>query len=395
LNANNKEKRREKHRKINIKISSLILSIILVCLIILGLFLFFFNYTDKSSIPLFEEIYTVSSELNEIISQVDYTIYDSLFQKGVPEKNISFSKVIPRHQEGYDWDFTELLINLPSGDDAILLEDLIYKRLSDLGPSIKVEKERISDSETVCNVYAQERYTHKIRLIYKEHEKRFQEGLCKIAIVIDDMGYDLDLAIAFMDLDIPLSLSVLPLAPRTVDIVYEANRRGTDLLLHLPMEPKDYPDLNPGTGAVLTNMDERRIRKTINNDIDQVPGIRGVNHHMGSKFTERSDKMKIVLKELKRRNLFYLDSRTTNLTVAYDLAKDMGIPAANKDVFLDNDLSSKAIRFQMERLLGIARYSGVAIGIGHPHKETLDVLKEYEGILKTKFKVVPVAELVK
>jgi polysaccharide deacetylase 2 family uncharacterized protein YibQ len=161
------------------------------------------------------------------------------------------------------------------------------------------------------------------------------------------------------------------------------------------MEPKDYPDLNPGTGAVLTNMDERRIRKTINNDIDQVPGIRGVNHHMGSKFTERSDKMKIVLKELKRRNLFYLDSRTTNLTVAYDLAKDMGIPAANKDVFLDNDLSSKAIRFQMERLLGIARYSGVAIGIGHPHKETLDVLKEYEGILKTKFKVVPVAELVK
>jgi polysaccharide deacetylase 2 family uncharacterized protein YibQ len=395
LNANNKEKRREKHRKINKKISFLILSIILLCLIILGLFLLFFNYTDKSSPLLFEETYAVSSELKEIIGQVDYAIYESLFQKGVPERDISFSKVIPRHQEGYDWDFTELLINLPGVNDVILLEDVIYSRLSELGPPIKVEKKKISDSERVCNVYAHGLYTHKIRLINKGQEKRYQEGPPKIAIVIDDMGYDLDLATAFMDLDLPLSLSVLPLAPRTADIVYEANRRGTELLLHLPMEPKDYPDLDPGPGAVLTNMDERRIRKTINNDIDQIPGIRGVNHHMGSRFTERPDKMKIVLRELKRRNLFYLDSRTTNLTVAYDLAKDMGVPAAKKDVFLDNDLSSKSIRFEMERLLGIARYSGIAIGIGHPHKETLDILKDYEGILRTEFKVVPVSELVK
>jgi polysaccharide deacetylase 2 family uncharacterized protein YibQ len=395
LNANNKEKRREKHRKINKKISFLILSIILLCLIILGLFLLYFNYTDKSSPLLFEETYAVSSELKEIIGQVDYAIYESLFQKGVPERDISFSKVIPRHQEGYDWDFTELLINLPGVNDVILLEDVIYSRLSELGPPIKVEKKKISDSERVCNVYAHGLYTHKIRLINKGQEKRYQEGPPKIAIVIDDMGYDLDLATAFMDLDLPLSLSVLPLAPRTADIVYEANRRGTELLLHLPMEPKDYPDLDPGPGTVLTNMDERGIRKTINNDIDQIPGIRGVNHHMGSRFTERPDKMKIVLRELKRRNLFYLDSRTTNLTVAYDLAKDMGVPAAKKDVFLDNDLSSKSIRFEMERLLGIARYSGIAIGIGHPHKETLDILKDYEGILRTEFKVVPVSELVK
>jgi hypothetical protein len=90
-----------------------------------------------------------------------------------------------------------------------------------------------------------------------------------------------------------------------------------------------------------------------------------------------------------------LDSRTTNLTVAYDLAKDMDVPAAKKNVFLDNDLSSKTIKIQMERLLGIARYSGFAIGIGHPHKETLDVIKDYEGILKTEFKVVPVSELTK
>jgi hypothetical protein len=382
LNANNKKKK-----------FPLLFLILLGCLTTLGLFLYFSNSVSKSSSPVYEEIYAVSSDLNEKISQIDHTIYDSLFERGIEEKDVSFSMVIPRHEKDYDWDFTELLIKLPNSDYAISLEDIIYDRLSKLKPSVKVDKEKISDSEIVCNVYALGLYTHRIKLIYKEQEKIIHEGLPRIAIVIDDIGYDRDLAIAFMDLDLPLSLSILPSAPHTVDIVNEANRRGTELLLHLPMEPKDYPNLNPGQGALLTNMDEERIKKIFSDDIAQVPGLRGVNHHMGSYFTERYDKMKIVLSEVKKRNLFYLDSRTTNRTVAFDLAKDMGVPAAKKSLFLDNDLSSKAIKLQMERLFGIARYSGIAVGIGHPHKETLQVLQEYINQLKTDFKVVPVSEL--
>lgn len=382
MNANNKKKK-----------FPLLFLILLGCLTTLGLFLYFSNSVSKSSSPVYEEIYAVSSDLNEKISQIDHTIYDSLFERGIEEKDVSFSMVIPRHEKDYDWDFTELLIKLPNSDYAISLEDIIYDRLSKLKPSVKVDKEKISDSEIVCNVYALGLYTHRIKLIYKEQEKIIHEGLPRIAIVIDDIGYDRDLAIAFMDLDLPLSLSILPSAPHTVDIVNEANRRGTELLLHLPMEPKDYPNLNPGQGALLTNMDEERIKKIFSDDIAQVPGLRGVNHHMGSYFTERYDKMKIVLSEVKKRNLFYLDSRTTNRTVAFDLAKDMGVPAAKKSLFLDNDLSSKAIKLQMERLFGIARYSGIAVGIGHPHKETLQVLQEYINQLKTDFKVVPVSEL--
>jgi len=382
LNANNKKKK-----------FPLILLILLGCLTTLGLSLYFSNSVSKSSFPVYEEIYAVSSDLDEKISQIDYTIYDSLFEKGIEEKDVFFSKVIPRHEKDYDWDFTELLIKLPNRNYAVLLEDLICDKLSRLKPSVKVDKEKISDSEIVCHIYALGLYTHKIKLIYKEQKKIVQEGLPKIAIIIDDIGYDNDLAMAFMDLDLQLSLSVLPSAPHTVDIVNEANRRGKELLLHLPMEPKDYPNLNPGPGALLTNMDEERIKKIISDDIEQVPGLRGVNHHMGSYFTERYDKMKIVLSEVKKRNLFYLDSRTTNRTVAFDLAKDMGVPAAKKSLFLDNDLSSKAIKLQMERLFGIARYSGTAVGIGHPHKETLQVLQEYINQLKTDFKVVPVSEL--
>ncbi len=394
MNANKKEKRGKERRKITPKNFPLLFLILLGCLITLGLFLYFFNSISKSSFPVYEEIYAVSSELNEKISQIDYTIYESLFQRGIEEKDVFFSMVIPRHEKDYDWDFTELLIKLPNRNYAILLEDVIYNKLSKLKPSVKVDKEKISDSEIVCHVYALGLYTHKIKLIYKEQGKIVYEGLPKIAIIIDDIGNDRDLAIAFMDLDLPLSLSVLPSAPHTVDIVNEANRRGAELLLHLPMEPKDYPNLNPGPGALLTNMDEERIQKIISEDIEQVPGLRGVNHHMGSYFTERYDKMKIVLRELKKRNLFYLDSRTTNLTVAFDLAKNMGVPTAKKNLFLDNDLSSKAIKLQVERLFGIARYSGAAIGIGHPHKETLQVLQEYLYRLKTDFRVVPVSEMV-
>ena len=104
--------------------------------------------------------------------------------------------------------------------------------------------------------------------------------------------------------------------------------------------------------------------------------------------------MGIVLRELKKRHLFYIDSRTTKETVALEIAKKMGVPAARRHVFLDNELSPKRIRFQMERLLGMARRSGAAIGIAHPHKETLQVLKDYQHRLENGVKVVPASELV-
>jgi hypothetical protein len=116
---------------------------------------------------------------------------------------------------------------------------------------------------------------------------------------------------------------------------------------------------------------------------------------MGSYFTEKEDKMTYVLKELKKRGLFFLDSRTTSNSVGFRIAGELGVPAARKSVFLDNDPSSRAVKYQLERLIGIARYSGEAIGIGHPHDATLDILRDYASVLKTEFKVVPVSELMK
>lgn len=388
-----KEKRRQKTEKIPPKILFSICAFLFFCFIILGSFLYLYKALNTRSSPLFEEIYSVSTDLNRKIGQIDHAIYESLYQRGIAESDVFFSTVIPKHENGHDWDFTELIIRLPDKESAFRLEKIMDIELDALKPEISVKKEKIPDQGLVYNLYALGLYTHRIKLTYDGLEKKASQTLPKIAIIIDDIGYDPDLADSFMDYDLPLSLSVLPLAPYTSDIVSSANKRDCELLLHLPMEPKDYPKIDPGPGVLLTDMGEQEIVKIINDHIKQMPGLKGVNHHMGSYFSERYDKMKIVLREIKKYDLFYVDSRTTSRTVAYKLAKAMGVPAAKKSVFLDNDLSRKAISFELERLMGIARYSGEAVGIGHPHRETLEVLYEYLDKLKTEFIVVPVSDL--
>lgn len=216
----------------------------------------------------------------------------------------------------------------------------------------------------------------------------------KIALIVDDLGYDREMAASFLKLDLSLSLSVLPSAPFTDQIVQEVNKKRRELMMHLPMEPKGYPLVDPGPGALLNRMTELEIRHILEHDLEQIPGVRGVNNHMGSSFTENSGKMALILRELKRRNLFYVDSLTTCRTVGFKLAREMGVRTGKRNVFLDNELSAESITKQMERLLDLAKRSGSAIGILHPHPETLEVLRMYESRMKTEFEVVSVSDLV-
>ncbi len=217
----------------------------------------------------------------------------------------------------------------------------------------------------------------------------------KVSIIIDDLGYNPDLAISFIELNLALSLAILPSAPFTDAIVREANKKGREIILHQPMEPKDYPWVNPGPGALLLSMNEGEIRQVLDKNLRQITGAKGMNNHMGSSFTENREKMTLVLQELKRRGLFYVDSRTTKSTVGLEQAIKIGLPAGERAVFLDNNPDAKAICVQVERLLGIARRSGAAIGIGHPHYQTVEILKQYQNRLKNDVDVVPVSELIR
>ena len=390
-----KQKRGSRKKGTNHKGNFIIISALcpgILVILTLGLYL---THANRTTLPLpYEEAYSSTSYFNKEIGKIDNAIYESFYLRGVPEKNILFLTIKPRHEDGHEWDFTELLIKLSNRDSVRQLEKIIDIELSPLRPSVSYEKEEISHGKIIYHIFTIGHYTHKIGLLFERHKKPSHKGLPKIAIIIDDLGYDRHMAISFLKLDLPLCFSMLPLAPYTKDIGHEANKRGRDLILHLPMEPNNFPSHNPGPGALMTDMDEEEIRWTLDGHLRRIPGVRGVNNHMGSYFTARQDKMDVVLRELKERGLFYVDSRTTTQTIGFDLAKKMGLPVAKRNVFLDNDLSPNAIRFQMERLLGIARYAGRAIGIGHPHEETLRILRHYLPKLKTDFKVVPVSKLV-
>jgi polysaccharide deacetylase 2 family uncharacterized protein YibQ len=268
------------------------------------------------------------------------------------------------------------------------------KALAALKPGVSHKEENISQSEIVFHVYALGFYTHKIRFASGEDQKILGKDLPRIAILIDDIGNDPDLALSFIQLGFPVTLSLLPLGAYTSAIVQMAREQDCEYMLHLPMEPEGYPYVDPGPGSLFRKMGDDQIRRILNDHLKRVPGAQGVNNHMGSAFTQDEVKMSLLLHEIKKRGLFYVDSRTTGETVAQSIAKTMGVPVASRAVFLDNDLSTRAMEFQLGRLLAVAKESGAAIGIGHPHKETLGFLRKYSHELKTEAKVVRVSEIV-
>ena len=213
------------------------------------------------------------------------------------------------------------------------------------------------------------------------------------AIIIDDMGYDYSMDEAFLQIDAPLSYAFLPFAPNTVKLAKKASALGRDVLVHLPLEPKNGA-IDPGPGVLRIDMDFNTTIETLKKDLDAVPGATGVNNHMGSKYTENEKAMEIVLSEIRRRHMFFVDSRTSAKTRAFSIARRMGIPAGQRVVFLDHTQDAKAIRHEIARLSKEAHRRGKAIAIGHPLKVTLQVLYRELPKLMKEVKLVPVHQIV-
>ncbi len=241
--------------------------------------------------------------------------------------------------------------------------------------------------------------------IYPEHESLpvapppkpkpgVAKELPKIAIIIDDVGYDPDIIEKFLGLDAALTFSVLPQNPFQRSIAKAAQAKGVDLMLHLPMEPNEYPLINPGPGALLTSMSPDELIYQLKLNLDAVPLIKGVNNHMGSKMTAVSTQMYQIFSILKKRNLFFIDSRTTVDTLCMPSARLFKVPFAQRDVFIDHIQEADFIRKQLHRLLHIAETRGEAIGIAHPHELTYNMLLEILPELKQRSILVPASQLV-
>ena len=383
-------KKRKKKRELKYVLIALC-SIAIILAILIG----YLMWLEKGGSPLpYEEVYATSKRLSREIRLVDKAIADGFHAVGVPPERIVFLSVIPRHKQGFHWDFTSIKATIPKGHSLVRVGDEIKSRIGALSGPVEITAVKQASTEITFYIYCIGLFTHRLNLVGDGILLPQRSSRPKVGIIIDDLGYDSSLANAFIELDIPLTLSVLPFTPNSRAVAQRARQEGRETMLHLPMEPINYPSVNPGDGVLLLSMDKETILEVLDDDLRQTPFIVGVNNHMGSRFTENEEKMTIVLEELRKRNLYFVDSRTTSGTVAFKTAQKMAMKAAKRDIFLDNDLSEHALKIQMERLLSLARHKGQAIGIGHPHRETLNLLRKYQASFAHETEVVPISSLV-
>ena len=197
----------------------------------------------------------------------------------------------------------------------------------------------------------------------------------RVAIIIDDCGYNVKRCEQFLALPIPITLSILPLTPHAKQLVADALAAGKSVMLHLPMEPESAT-VHPGPGAILTEMSDDQVRSQVEADIDSVPGVPGANNHEGSKATSDPRVMRDVLEVFREHHLFFIDSMTSYTTVGAATAQELGIPTARRDVFLDDSRDVPYIQGQFAELQRVALKRGSAIAIGHPFDTTALALRE-------------------
>ena len=204
----------------------------------------------------------------------------------------------------------------------------------------------------------------------------------RVSIIIDDLGYNRRGMEASLALPNEVALAILPQTPFALKTAKAAHKTQRITLLHAPMENEKA--LNLGPGGLYSHMDREAFIKTLREDLESVPGVIGVNNHMGSLLTQKKRQMEWVMDVIEPENLFFVDSLTSPNSVARSVAEHYGLKTAQRDVFLDNIPTEVAIARQYERLLSVARTKGSAIAIGHPYPETMVFLSKHLHQLKSK-----------
>lgn len=197
----------------------------------------------------------------------------------------------------------------------------------------------------------------------------------RIAIIIDDLGYQLTAGRRAVNLPGPVACAVLPEAPRAALLAEAAFAKGKEVLLHLPLQSMRHSG-NAEAGAIVLDMKRGELARSFARSIASVPHAVGVNTHQGSLLTQHPGHMSWLMQEISAQgNLFFVDSYTTHRSIALRLAYETGVPAVKRDVFLDPDSSPQTLEREFARLKKLALLRGMAVGIGHPHHATLAFLE--------------------
>jgi polysaccharide deacetylase 2 family uncharacterized protein YibQ len=332
-------------------------------------------------------------DFSQKVFLADQIIQSQLYEFGIQKKNILLYQTSWKKEGGLVWKQSSLKVRVLPSLPFSRVEGNLRRSLSALGRPISIQSSQKSESLRL-EVRILDRVTHQLTFVFSVPSS-LKKGLHpRIAIVIDDLGGENKISRELLRWDLPITFSILPFAPFSKTLAREAHRKGKEVILHLPMEPRGYPQVRPGEGVLLEKMDEASFFHQLSKDIEAVPHIKGVSNHMGSRLMEDPEKMKIVFSELKRRGLFFLDSRTTPQTTGFRAAQSVGLKVLERSIFIDNSLAEEDIKRQLEQLMQFSLAKGRAIGIGHPHSSTIKFLKEIVPKMKEKgIELVPLSAM--
>lgn len=198
----------------------------------------------------------------------------------------------------------------------------------------------------------------------------------KVAIIVDDLGRSLKQAKQLLEIEQPVTFAILAIEPHATEVARMAHAAGREIMLHAPMEPQGYPVVDPGDDALLVNQSDDELRSQLQALLSSVPHAAGINNHMGSRFTEDARGMAVIMAELRRHGMFFVDSLTSGNSTGTETARRAGVPSLRRDVFLDNVAEVELIVQEIRRLAEKAKHNGGAVGICHPYPETLRALQQ-------------------
>jgi len=391
-----------------------------------------------------------SEQLAGEIEKVDSDIYRMFFKLGISEKNVTDEETVKKEQDGVNWAQNIKYIKL----DKNISKNSLDGVLKDIGSSninkkVEYNIEKFKSGYT-ASIKIDGYDTHKLRfltgkpkVVVKKQEKKQEpkkvektpekkaekksekqpektaevkkadktdkagdysyvsktpDGkIPRISIIVDDVGLSKKYVDQLVELSPNITFAIMPKRPHSIYAAKKAGEYGIDVILHQPMEPKASSGYNAddaGEGVLMVGQPKDLIIAQLNANLASVPNVIGVNNHMGSKFTENEELMRLVMLNLKNKGLFWVDSLTTPKSMGYSLAKEEGVKVARRDVFLDNKKKGKSyVVSQLKKLISKAEKNGYAIGICHPYPQTIQALAEEIPKFNGKIEITPVKSL--
>ncbi|OGS20178.1 MAG: hypothetical protein A2252_11045 [Elusimicrobia bacterium RIFOXYA2_FULL_39_19] len=318
--------------------------------------------------------FVIEKDYSGYTLKLDEKVNETLLKNGITDADVLSHTWQEKRSGFFSWIVITKEIRQPKKIRIDQLQEEITKATDALQPEISLKRDK--ETRTV-HLYLGKDKKMLVHLVFRMDIK------ARLALVIDDLGYDEKKVEEFLSSGIPFSYSLFPKERYSKKIAALLQERKIPYLLHLSMEPKGYPKINPGKQALLLSMKKKEILAIVRDSLKAIGAPAGVNNHMGSAFTRERYGMHVLLSELKKQNVFFLDSVTAIDSSGEFLAKKINEPFVKNDLFLDVEDSTQATKAKCMQIVRIAKMNGSAVAIGHIHKKyLLSVLIEMQPVFE-------------